>query len=194
MMEGRPGLSLLGTAANGQDLLRLIEEMPPQVVLIEPTMPGMSGAGLCKEILQNHPQVKVMALSVNRGPLLIEDMVDAGARGYLCKNVEAARIEAAVIEVAEGQGAYCPIAWPVVQRKLLGLAPRDLLSAREIEILRLVCRGLVNSEIGGRLFISHFTAAVHRRNIARKLNIHCITELMLYAMKNELIEGAGYRD
>lgn len=182
LLDNEPDMEVVGQAANGRQAVAIAKELVPDVVILDVTMPDLNGVCAAREIARRVPGAKVLALSMHSGKEFVQDMLQAGAAGYVVKSapaeevVEAVRMVAAggtyvsaeVAEYAEGSGA--------VER-----APR--LSDREREVLQLVAEGLTSKEIGARLHVSSKTVDWHRQSIMDKLGIRSIAELTKYAIR-----------
>ncbi len=183
MLEDDPGIEVVGEAANGDDAIRLAAELRPRVVVMDAAMPGTSGLAATRSILSSTPGVAVLMLSMHSEETLVRQAMDAGARGYILKNVVDLDLAAAIKRVAAGE----TVLDPAVVRPAPLAGERNRLTARELEVLQLICEGLSNRDIAARLRVSANTVAVHRANIMNTLGVHKTAELVVYALQHGLV-------
>jgi NarL family two-component system response regulator LiaR len=181
-------LELVGEGASGQEAVQLCSELHPDVVLMDLLMPGMNGATAIRTIHTAWPQVRVIALTNFQEPELVQKALQAGAIGYLLKNVTASELAQAIRAAHAGRSTLAPEATQALieatsHSKLLG---HDLTS-REREVLALLAEGLSNPEIGERLTISPLTAKFHVSNILSKLGVTSRTEAVAVAVQHQLV-------
>jgi DNA-binding NarL/FixJ family response regulator len=177
-------LRVVGEAADGHQAVRLVEELTPDVVLMDLSMPGMDGVRATREVLAVRPSTAVVVLTSFADQRRVADALAAGAIGYLLKDCEPQEVLAGVRAAAAG---HAPID-PRVARALLpggaGRGPAELLSQRELEVLRLVSQGLANKQIGRRLGISERTVKVHLGNVFKRIGVSDRTSAALWARDN----------
>jgi NarL family two-component system response regulator LiaR len=181
-------LKLVAEAANGEQALQLCGEVQPDVVLMDMVMPGMSGADATRALLRDHPEVKVIALTSFQEGTLVRDALQAGAVGYLLKDVGADELAQAIRRAHAGLPTFSPevtkaLADVVLEPSALG---HDL-TEREREVLALLVEGLSNAEIAHRLLISHHTARFHVSAILSKLGATNRAEAAALAVKHRLV-------
>jgi len=193
LIEGESDIMLCGEAADGREVLKQVEIHRPSVVILDITMPGMSGLETLERIRSKHPEVKTILLSIHADPAMIRNAVWLGVDGYLLKNARSAEILSAIRAVTRG-GSYFspPVAREIVaQIREPGAAteqPFSLLSGREREVLHSIAEGLSAKEIAVNLSISTKTVEAHRTSLMRKLGVRKATELVRYAVRHGLIE------
>lgn len=178
LLKQIPDIDVIGAAGGGDEALRRAPVLRPDVVLMDLAMPGIGGVEACRRLLAEMPEVAVCMLTVSEQEGDLFAAVNAGARGYLVKNVALDELARAIRALAEG-GALVS---PHLARELVGAFQRltpptedsstQRLTAREREILGLVGRGLSNQEIADELVIAENTVKVHLRNILDKLQVH----------------------
>jgi DNA-binding NarL/FixJ family response regulator len=184
LLEDDPTITVVGEASDGEEAVALAEKLKPQVVVMDCAMPGTSGLIATKRILQRAPETAVLMLSMHSEATLVRQALDSGARGYVLKDALDLDLAAAVKKAAAGQTVLDPKLSPPTVLK----GERDHgLSARELEVLRLICDGLSNRAIATKLGLSVNTVAVHRANIMKALGVHKTAELVVYAIQNGLV-------
>ncbi len=184
LLEDDPALKVVGEASSGDEAVRLAASLQPDVIVMDAAMPDSHGLAATKAILAARPSVVVLMLSMHSEDTLVQQALAAGARGYILKNAIDLDLAAAVKRVAAGERVLDPAL--VKQAPLPGERSRRL-TPRELEVLQLICSGLNNREIAGRLSLSVNTIAVHRANIMSALGVHKTAELVVYALQNGLV-------
>jgi DNA-binding NarL/FixJ family response regulator len=193
LLQSQDGIRVVGEAGNGKEALERVRQLNPDIVLMDVAMPEMDGIQATEEIKNHHPDVKVLILTQHDNWEYIDPLVQAGASGYVLKRSGGRDVVKAIRQVHE-KGAFLEA--QVAQKVLTGYArsERDLseeepnLTARELEVLQLVCEGKTNKEIARELFISPKTVSVHRSNIMSKLGVNSSYELFRYLAKNKLFD------
>ncbi|MCX7143351.1 MAG: response regulator transcription factor, partial [Proteobacteria bacterium] len=159
-------------------------------IVMDIGMPGLDGIEATRRILAGNPAIKVVALSTYSDKRIAQQMMEAGAKGYVRKDAAPEELEQALRQTAQGGSFFSPEVTGTVMARLRGEArgtPAPTLSAREREVLQLVCEGHTNRDIGIRLQISHKTVDTHRSNLMHKLGIHDVAGLTRYALRIGLI-------
>lgn len=181
-------LELVGEAANGEEALRVCAELQPDVVLMDLRMPGMGGAEATQALVRDHPEVKVIALTSFQEGTRVQQALQAGAIGYLLKDVGADELAQAIRAAHAGRATISPEAVKALVEA--ALAKPDVghdLTARELDVLALLVEGLGNAEIAERLVISHHTARYHVSSILSKLGAANRAEAAALAVKLGLV-------
>jgi len=189
IMDAQPDMEVVGEAANGKQAVEMSGKLNPDVAILDVTMPDLNGIEAARQISKLTPRVKILALSMQRDPVYVREMLRAGARGYLLKEGDEAQLLSAVRAVAQGKGWLSPdVSEGVLDdyRKHV-THPIDLLSPREREVLQQIAESKTNKEIAASLNISVYTVEAHRGRIMEKLNLHSVSELVRFAMRNGLI-------
>jgi DNA-binding NarL/FixJ family response regulator len=192
MLELMPGIEVAGTAADGEEALRLVAETGPDVVLMDLRMPRLDGVEATRRIRTEHPATQVIVLTTYADDASIISAVQAGARGYLTKHSGGDQLRRAIETVAAGEA----LLEPAVQARLLeavaqGRAgvPRALpdgLTAREADVLALIARGLTNADIARQLFVSEGTVKTHINNLFSKIGVRDRAQAVAYAYRRGL--------
>ena len=184
LLEDAPDVRVVGEAKDGEEAIRLAQELRPRVIVMDCALPGVSGLVATRKILEKLPETGVLMLSMHSEDTLVKQAMQAGARGYILKSAVDLELVTAVRNVAAGQTVLDPQL--VRPEALRGERDYDL-TARELEILQLIVDGKSNKEIAAQLDLSANTVAVHRANIMDALGIHKTAELVVYAIRNGLV-------
>jgi DNA-binding NarL/FixJ family response regulator len=195
MLSKFPEIKLVGEAANGRELLELIEKENPDVILTDIKMPVMDGIEATKKIVELYPDKGIIGLSMYDDDELIIEMLEAGAKGYLIKNAGKEQIIEAIKTVYKDEPYYCR----TTSNKLTQMIAKSRFnpykkttkaefSEREKEIIACICDEMTNKEIGDKLFISVRTVEGHRLKILEKMNVKNTVGLVVYAIKNGIVK------
>lgn len=183
-----PGLEFAGEAGSGEEAINLCAEANPDVILMDMVMPDGNGAVATQTIRRRFPQVRIIALTNFEDPILVQRAMQAGAIGYVLKNVTMDKLAEAVRAAYAGVPTIAPEATrALMQTAGHGPVPGHDLTEREREILALLVKGLTNMEIATRLTISESTTRFHVSNILAKLNVDNRTEAVWLAVENKLV-------
>lgn len=183
---------VIGEAASAISLFLLLEEVTPQVIIMDISMPGMSGIQLCREVKKENSAIKVLFVTANVDTTHIKGAVKAGADGFLPKDISSEEFTKAIIEVAQGN-TYFSQKISGLMVKVLSLSTSEKaketeLSLRELEIVKQLADGKSQKEIATELFISPRTVETHKKNIQTKLAIDTTAELIKYAIREGITE------
>jgi DNA-binding NarL/FixJ family response regulator len=194
LIDAQPDMTVVSEAHDGLEALQVIARAKPHVVITETIMPHMNGLELTGQLLRRYPDIKVIALTRNERRDCVLRLVQAGASAYLLKTVTMSELVAAVRTVCNGGRVLQPPALEAVLQDYLqrchdpaGRAPADDLTAREREVLKLIAEGHSNQEIAVLLCLSRKTVETHRGNIMDKLDLHKVTDLVKYAIREGLV-------
>lgn len=184
LLEDDPAIVVVGEASDGEEAIRLAASLKPRVVVMDCAMRGTSGLVATRTILRSSPDIAILMLSMHSEETLVRQALDAGARGYVLKEALDLDLAGAVKRVAAGESVLDP----KVSRPAGVKGERHHgLTARELEVLQLICDGLTNRAIAERLDLSVNTIAVHRANMMNTLNLHKTAELVAYAIRHGLV-------
>ena len=191
LLNDIPEIKVVGEASNGLEFLDLAGNEIIDIVLMDINMPEMNGLEATREALKLYPKLKIIVLSMHGEEEYYDQMVDAGVQGFLLKNSGVEDLNAALQAVING-GTYFS------QELLVGILDKKKqkqfqsevvkLTQRELEVLKLICEGFCNTDIADKLFISHRTVDRHRSNLLSKTGCPNSTSLVMYAVKNKIIE------
>lgn len=189
-LELIPDIELVGEAANGREAVEKAAELKPDVVLMDLVMPLMDGIEAIQKIKTQHPDIRILVLTTFAGEDKVFPAIKAGASGYQLKDSGPEELIAAIRQVYRGESALHPI----IARKVLQELTRptehpptpDPLTPREVEVLKLVAKGMENPEIAAQLVISEATVRTHVSNIMSKLHLASRTQAALYALREGL--------
>jgi DNA-binding NarL/FixJ family response regulator len=198
LLQNAPGITISGEASSGKELLAKITSSDTEIILMDISIPDISGIELTKQVLKNYPEIKVLILSMYTQEDFIVNAIAAGAKGYLPKNTTRIELLKAISEIYEGNEYYSDTISKIILenyisnvRKTTETEPEkekenDLLSSREKQILQMFVEGISNQEIADKLFISIRTVESHKNHIMQKLGIKSIVELIKYAIRNKI--------
>lgn len=185
ILEDERDITVVGEAGDGLEAVKLADELHPQVIVMDCAMRGMNGLEATRQILGKHPEAIVLMLSMHPEETLVRQALDAGARGYVLKNAVDLELGAAIRKVASGEtvlDSQLKRTPTLKGRRNAGLTPREL------EVLQMIVDGKSNKEIATALNLSTNTVAVHRANMMDTLGIHKTADLVVYAIRNGLVD------
>ena len=184
MLDDDATLEVVGEASNGVEAVQLAAKLQPQVIVMDCQLPQMTGLEATRKILQEQPRTAILMLSMHSEDTLVRQALEAGARGYVLKNALDLDLARAIKQVAAGNSVLDP---QVERAEPLKGERGGGLTARELEILQHIVAGKSNKEIASDLNLSVNTVSVHRANIMDRLGIHKTAELVVYAIRNGLV-------
>ncbi len=194
IVEQNENNQVISMAANGAELMKQLEIVQPDLILLDIDMPVMNGMEALPLIRKKHPEIKVIVLTMHEEKGLVRKFTTLGASGFVVKSTDQEELLMAINRVLKG-GQYFSSTL-TLNMIAQGMSPatdsefddkKALLTDREVEILKLIAEGLSNKEIGGKLFISHRTVDTHRTNLMKKLEVNNIAGLIRYAIKHGFI-------
>ena len=190
ILASQPDFEVIGEAANGREAVDLAQKLKPDIVILDVAMPELNGIEATKRMNEANSRIRILVLSMHKEAVYVREILKAGARGYLLKDVIDTELLNAVRSVARGDGYVSP----AVSGALLSdyrqnvTNPVDLLSNREREVLQFIAEGKTNKEVAAKLNLSVYTVDSHRGKIMEKLNLHSTGELVRFAIKNGLTD------
>lgn len=193
VLERDGGMAVIAEVGDGESALRIATELHPDIVVMDVALPGLSGIEATRRLLARHPQIKVLGLSTYIDRRIVQQMLDAGAAGYITKSAAGADLRKGILAIIAGRTYVCSevaalLAESWQNRSLI--ASRDgsgKLSQREVQVATLLAEGKSAPQIATELNISPSTVDVHRRNLMRKLDLHNVVELTKFAIRTGLI-------
>ena len=197
VLAQEPDIEVVGEAGDGAEAVERAEELLPDVVLMDIRMPRRSGIEACTAIKGAVPSAQIIMLTISDEEADLYEAIKAGATGYLLKEISIDEVATAIRAVAGGQSLISPSMASKLISEFAQLVKRDddrqqvpapRLTERELEVLRLVARGMNNRDIARQLFISENTVKNHIRNILEKLQLHSRMEAVVYAVREKLLE------
>ena len=197
LLTARSGWEICGEAKTGREAVALAEQLRPEIVILDISMPDLNGLEAARRIHKILPKTGILILTLHFSDQLVRDIVEAGARAYIMKSDADRDLVSAVEALANHRTFFTPRA---AEMLLNGFSresssaepqalPRDRLTSREREIVQLLAEGKSSKEVAVSLGISVKTAETHRANIMRKLELHSVSEVVRYAVKNQIIEA-----
>jgi DNA-binding NarL/FixJ family response regulator len=197
LLQKHEGWDVCGEASDGREAVEMAKLLKPDVVIVDIGMPYLNGLDATRQLLQHDPHFKVIVLTITDSDQVIREALDAGARGFVLKSDAARDLVAAVEALQSKRMFFTPRVNDLVLAGFLAKGhaisrhePPDLptLTAREREVTQLLAEGKSSKEVASLLNLSTKTVETHRSNIMRKLNLHSIRDLVVYAIKNNIIQ------
>jgi DNA-binding NarL/FixJ family response regulator len=196
LLQAQPDWQVCGEAGDGREAVEKAQQLKPDVVILDIGMPSLNGLEATRQILKTNPQARILILTLHDSDQVVREVLNAGARGFLLKS-DAARDLVAAVEALRRDKTYftSKVATMVLEGYLKGGTPgtpvtttgRNRLTPREREIVQLLAEGKSTKEVAVALGLSVKTAETHRSNIMRKLQLHSVSDLVLYAVRNNIV-------
>jgi two-component system, NarL family, response regulator NreC len=189
LLEKQADMEVVAEAPNGREALRLSRQLKPDLVVMDISMPDLNGIDATRQILDEMPKVKVIALSMHADKQFVEGMLRAGVKGYLLKDCASEELIQCIHTVSSGRVYLSPAITPMIVREFVNPTRNEVpavsceLSGREREVLQMIAEGRSTKEIADALFISVKTVESHRKNIMNKTELHTVAELVKYAIR-----------
>jgi DNA-binding NarL/FixJ family response regulator len=184
ILEDEEDIEVVAEASDGKEAVDLADELRPKVIVMDCAMPGMNGLEATRQILKKQPNALVLMLSMHPEETLVKQAMDAGARGYVLKNAVDLELGAAIRRVVVGEMVLDS---QLKRSPVLKGKRSAALTPRELEVLQMIVEGKSNKEIATALDLSANTVAVHRANMMDALGAHKTAELVVYAIRNGLV-------
>jgi DNA-binding NarL/FixJ family response regulator len=199
LLQAHEGWEICGEATDGRAAVEKAKQLKPDVVILDIGMPSLNGLAATRQLLQQDPQCKVIVLTITDSDQVIREALDAGARGFVLKSDAARDLVTAVEALQRNRMFFTPRVNDMVLAGFLGrgtnggsaataLPQLPQLTPREREVIQLLAEGKSSKEVASLLNLSTKTAETHRSNIMRKLGFHSIRDLVVYAVKNNIIQ------
>jgi len=189
MLTAEPDFDIVGDAANAEQAYELIHRLRPDVILLDVRLPGVSGIEICRSVTERYPEISVIIVTTFTDETLVAQCIQAGARGYIVKDIERFDLKRSIRAVARGEAAIDPKAAVAVLAQLRR-SPQDgqpgsaeQLSPQQIVILRMVAQGLSSREIATQLYLSENTVKGYVQEILHRLSVKNRTEAVMVAVK-----------
>jgi len=189
ILETYDDIEVVGTLANGRELVEQVGPLNPDVVLLDLNMPEVNGLSATEMVLENHPDMRILILSMHDSPEYISTAMNHGARGYILKDVPTDEIRNAIDTVMRGETFLCDGASAAMTPATSD--GREPLTNREQSVLLQLAQGKSNKQVAADLDISVRTVETHRKNIKRKLGISSTAGLTRYALEHGVLQGTG---
>jgi DNA-binding NarL/FixJ family response regulator len=196
LLETMPNIVVVGEAADGASALNLIEQLRPDVAMMDLAMPGMSGTEAVRQVVRRFPETRVLVVSMHADEAYVQAALAAGAAGYLLKGADKSELEHALRQVARGESYLSPAISAAVLAALAHPAagdvpgsPLDALTMRQQEVLKLVAEGLSTKKVAAQLGLSIKTVEAHRGAIMNRLGIRDLAGLVRFAVRVGLVSG-----
>ena len=194
LLASEPGFEVVGTAADGRSAIRSVAALKPDIILMDLTMPGTSGIDAIAHIKRQHPNVRLVALTFHKEDRYIHATLEAGADAYVLKDDSRTELFTALRSVLSGKSYLSPTICDRVVAGYLAVGDNDsqepsweILTKREREVIKLIAEGHKTKEIAEYLSLSPKTVEKHRTNLMKKLDLHSVSAVTLYAIQNGLI-------
>lgn len=195
LLESIPGMEVVGEAGEGLELLELVEQLQPQMVLMDIAMPGLNGLEATGRLVKAWPEIRVLILSMHQNGEYVRQALRQGAAAYLLKDAAPLELELAIKAVLKGETYLSPavskgVVSDYVHRLRTDEQPADALTPRQREVLQLIAEGKSTKEIARHLDLSIKTVETHRTQLMKELDIHEIAGLVRFAIRAGLISAA----
>jgi DNA-binding NarL/FixJ family response regulator len=197
LLQSHEGWEICGEAADGRETVEKVKELKPDVVILDVGMPNLNGLAATRQLIQHDPTLRIIVLTITDVDEVIREALDAGARGFVLKSDAARDLVSAVEALQRNRMFFTPRVNDMVLAGFLdrGHAPAKgevpkvpTLTPRETEVIQLLAEGKSSKEVASLLNLSTKTAETHRSNIMRKLGLHSIRDLVVYAIQNNIIQ------
>jgi len=197
LLEKQKDIEVVAEADNGRAAIRLADELGPDIIIMDVTIPDLNGVEATKQILSKSPDIKIIALSMHSDAIFVTEMLKSGASGYLLKDCAFEELTRAIRTVADDKTYLSPAISGVVVEDYIhrltstDITGPDILTDREKEVVQLMAEGNSTKEIALKLHISVKTVETHRRQVMNKLDIHNVAELTKYAIRKGITSLEG---
>ncbi|HZR33517.1 MAG TPA: response regulator transcription factor [Terriglobales bacterium] len=197
LLESRPDWQVVGDAATGREAVEHARRLKPDIVILDMTMPELNGLEATRQILKQAPHTEVLILTMHSSEEVAREVLRAGARGFLLKSDADNALLTAVETLSRHKPFLTPHVTELVLEKYVGedaglganVHSADRLTPREREVIQLVAEGKSNKEVASSLGVSTKTVEAHRANIMNKLDLHSVSDLVRYAVRNKIVQA-----
>ncbi len=199
LLEAEPDFSIIGEAGDGLDTIRIVEQLKPDILVLDLMMAGVNGLEVTRQISKSSPQTGVVILSMHSNESYVVEALQSGAKAYILKESTSEELVRAVREAATGRHYLSsPISERAIEAYIQKTRPTqldrfDTLTTREREVLHLAAQGATNTEIAAQLYISRRTVEIHRASMMRKLSLKSHADLIRYALQRGILLEADPR-
>jgi len=195
LLKAHPGWEVCAEVSDGREAVAKTKELKPEIVVLDLGMPRLNGLEATRQIVRHNPNQRVLVLTITDSEQMIDEVLKAGARGFVLKSDAAKDVVAAVEALHQDRTFFNSRVGDMVLRQFLNGNEKPLkqdsglnpLTPREREIVQLLAEGMSTKEVAVALNLSVKTAETHRSNLMRKLNLHCLSELVIYAVRNNMV-------
>jgi len=196
LLSGEPGFEIIGEAADAKELFGLLKQSQPDIAVLDIALPGMSGIEITKKLHNDFPGIRILILSMHTSEEFIFNAINSGARGYLPKNTSRKELIEAIYAIHRGEEYFAESISNVILKSYIKKAKSDspeeennenLHSNRELEVLKLLAKGMTNQEIADKLFISIRTVESHKNHIMARLELKTTVDLVKFAIRNNIV-------
>jgi DNA-binding NarL/FixJ family response regulator len=197
LLSGNDDIRIIGEASDEKELFTMLETLTPDILIMDISLPGISGIEITKKICVDRPEIKVLILSMYNNDEFIFNSLKAGAKGYLPKTTSRNEMLEAIYAINSGEVFFGESISKIMLKSYVKMAtdnekqedkPSEQLTNREIEVMKLYVEGMINKEISDKLDISIRTVETHKNHIMRKLGLRSTVEMVKYAIKNKIAE------
>jgi DNA-binding NarL/FixJ family response regulator len=191
--QSHSNLEVCGEASDGRQAVKMTAELKPDIVIIDIGMPQLNGLDATRQIVHANPNARVLILTMHESEQIVHDVLAAGARGYLLKSDAGRDLISAIDALANRKTFFTSKVADIVLDTYLKGGPqerpaKEILTAREREVVQLLAEGKSTKEVAVALGLSVKTAETHRSNLMRKLDVHSVSQLVLYAVRNSMVQ------
>jgi DNA-binding NarL/FixJ family response regulator len=187
-----PSVEVIAEAGNGVEFLNTIKIFEPDIVFMDIRMPGMNGIETTRKALERNPNLKIIAISMFGEEEYLENMIKAGAKGFLLKNIDKEELTLAIQQISSGKNYYSSDLLPYFTQKFIYKSNNNqneiCFTKREFEVLKLIAKGHTSKEIALNLYISKRTVDGHKANMISKTGSKNVIDLLIYSIKNEFVK------
>lgn len=196
ILAGEASFEIIGEATEAKELFELLKNSHPDIAILDIALPGMSGIEITKKLHHDYPEIRILILSMHTSEEFIFNAINSGARGYLPKNTSRKELIEAIYAINRGEEYFAESISNVILKSYIKKAKTDsvdsesrenLLSKRELEVLKLFAEGMTNQEIADKLFISIRTVESHKNHIMARLELKTTVDLVKFAIRNNIV-------